>query len=120
MRARKSRQKVQDKAFEGLRNVNATSAKNNFGDLMLSVEGGQTVAISRHDETVGVLVPAGEYKRMKQATSRKLNLLTEEFDAMVAQMQAPGFAQTVQRVFSSMAAESPMPVAAAARAARHG
>ena len=116
MGLKKGQHKVRDRAFEGLPECTATAAKNNFGDLMARVDDGEIVAISRHHETAAVLMPASEYRRLRQATSRKLNLLTDEFDAMVAQMQKPGFGDAMRRVFASTPEE--FGAAAVARARR--
>ena len=103
----------------GMVEVTASDAKNHFGEVIAQVANGKVVAVKRHDQTVGVIVPAEEYERLRKATSGKLNLLTAQFDQLVDQMQQPDFMSRARRALADMAAEAPAPAARPA-ASRHG
>ena len=72
-----------------VRGVPATEAKNRFGGVLAKVEAGEVVAIIRHNTPTAVIMPVAEYRRLSGAASRKLNLLTDEYDALLARMQTP-------------------------------
>lgn len=105
---------------QGMVEVNATDAKNHFGELIAQVAHGKVVAVKRHDETVGVIVPADEYERMRKATSGKLNLLTAQFDQLADRMQQADFLPAARRAFADMAEQAPVPTARPKAGARHG
>lgn len=66
----------------------ATEAKNSFGKLMQAASRKGAVAITRRNEPEAVLLSIDEYRALIVAGSDKLNDLTQEFDAMLAQMQS--------------------------------
>jgi len=101
--------------FAEMRHFKSTAAKNRFGEIMACVEHGEPVLISRHNEVTAVLVPADEYRRLKEATGRKLNLLTQEFDSMVERMQRPGFVSNMSKAFGASPKELGAAAVAAAR-----
>lgn len=106
-----------EEPFAGLRHFKSTEAQNKFGMIMDVVEDGEPVVISRHDERTAVMVPADEYRRLKEASGGKVNLLTAEFDAMFASMQRPDFVASMDRAFGA----TPKQLGAAAvKAARQG
>ena len=84
-----------------LRQVNATEAKNRFGSVLADVENGAAVAISRHNTTTAVILPAAEYERLRNAASQRLNLLADEFDALLERMQAPGAKAAMQKAIDT-------------------
>ena len=105
---------------KGMVEINSSAAKNHFGEVIAQVAGGQVVAVKRHNQTIGVIVPADEYERMRKATSGKLNLLTAQFDHLVEQMQQPDFVPRARRALADMADQAPTPAARSKTAARHG
>lgn len=105
---------------QGMVEVQASSARNHFAELIAQVAEGRVVAVKRHNQTIGVIVPAEEYERLRKATSGKLNLLTAQFDQLVEQMQQPDFMPRARRVLADMADQSPTPAARPKAAARHG
>lgn len=109
----------QDSFFAQLRHFKSTVAQNQFGAIMDFVEDGEPVVISRHDAMTAVMVPADEYRRLKETASRKLNLLTQEFDAMVARMQHSDFTSKMSRAFDASPKELGAAAVAAARSG-HG
>lgn len=92
---------------QGLVEVNASDAKNHFGEVIAQVASGKVVAVKRHNQTVGVIVPVDEYERMRKATSGKLNLLTAQFDQLIEQMQQPDFMPKARRALADMANQTP-------------
>ncbi|MGQ0587225.1 MAG: type II toxin-antitoxin system Phd/YefM family antitoxin [Gammaproteobacteria bacterium] len=124
--ARKSRGTLQAREpagtyrTQGMVEVSASTAKNHFGEVIAQVANGKVVAVKRHNETVGVIVPADEYQRMRRATSGKLNLLTAQFDQLVDRMQQPDFVPRARRALADMAEQAPAPVVRSKAAARHG
>jgi len=68
--------------------VPAATAKNQFGRLLESAIKGNRVVITKHDVPKAVLLSMEEFEAL--STPRpKLNLLTDELDALVAKMQTP-------------------------------
>ncbi|MGE0113872.1 MAG: type II toxin-antitoxin system Phd/YefM family antitoxin [Steroidobacteraceae bacterium] len=65
----------------------ATDAKNSFGKLMQAASRKGAVAITRRNEPEAVLLSMDEYQALLAAGSHQLDDLTQEFDAMLAQMQ---------------------------------
>ena len=55
-----------------MRDVKATDAKARLAELLRQVEGGETIAITRHGKTVAHLIPAqtGELARRREAMDR--------------------------------------------------
>ncbi|MGQ0622079.1 MAG: type II toxin-antitoxin system Phd/YefM family antitoxin [Panacagrimonas sp.] len=102
-----------------VREVPATEAKNRFGGVLAEVEAGEVLAIVRHDKPTAVILPVEEYRRMANAASRKLNLLTEEFDALLAGMQTPKAGIAMSAAFHATPVEMGKAAVAAARR-KHG
>jgi antitoxin Phd len=65
----------------------AAEAKNLFGQVLDNAIAGDTVSITRYGEVKAVMISAEKYESLTQGPSRKLNMLTEHFDAMLAGMQ---------------------------------
>jgi antitoxin Phd len=82
------------------RMVPATTAKNDFSEVLEEAVGGGAVVITKHDTPKAVLV---SYERLSALTRREpdLTALTHEFDALVARMRTPK-ARAAARGFSSM------------------
>jgi prevent-host-death family protein len=80
--------------------VSSSDAKNRFGRILERVtkEGG--VAITLRNEPRFVVISVETYQRMARADSRSLDTLTEEFDALLDRMQAPGVRAAMERAFS--------------------
>lgn len=105
---------------KGMVEITSSAAKNHFGEVIAQVAGGQVVAVKRHNQTIGVIVPADEYERMRKATSGRLNLLTAQFDQLVEQMQHPDFMPKARRALTDMAGQAPTPATRSKAAARRG
>jgi antitoxin Phd len=70
-----------------VRRVSAADAKNQFGQILDTAIAGETVAITRYGEVKAIMMSVDEYDSLTRDPARKLNLLTEHFDAMLARMQ---------------------------------
>lgn len=67
----------------------ATTAKNEFGQLLDMVNAGRKVVITKHDTPKAVILSVDEFKAITEQGVRRLNALTEQFDALLADMQKP-------------------------------
>ena len=79
----------------------ATDAKNEFGRVLDTAMQSGLVVITKHDAPKAVLMSIDEYNALSQAAERKLNTLSEEFDALLDQMQAPNARAAMQAAFDS-------------------
>lgn len=82
-----------------------------------AVQAHGAVVITRHDEPAMVLVSIDRYLKLEQAAEPNLDVLTQQFDTMLAQMQQPQAAERMEQAFGMTPAELG---AAARRAARSG
>lgn len=80
--------------------ISSSEAKNRFGKILERVteEGG--VAITLRNEPRFVVISVETYQRLARADSRSLDTLTDEFDALLERMQAPGSRAAMERAFS--------------------
>jgi len=69
--------------------VAATRFKNEFGAIFEQAALGGAVAITKHNTPKAVLLSYAEFEALTRASSPVLDELTEEFDALLAQMQTP-------------------------------
>jgi antitoxin Phd len=69
--------------------MTSTEAQNGFGRVLDTVARQGTVMITKHNATQAVVMSIEQYEALTQAPRPDLNLLTEEFDAMVERMQTP-------------------------------
>src|SRR6266851_7349569 len=67
--------------------VAATRVKNEFGQILEQATHTGAVAITRHDTTKAVLLSLAEFESLASARSRTLNVLSSEFDDLLAGMQ---------------------------------
>ena len=79
--------------------VSASDAKNAFGRILEQAarEGG--VAITRRNEPLAMVIPIETYRRLADAEARGLDTLSDEFDALLHAMQAPGAEAAMQKAF---------------------
>ncbi len=68
--------------------ISATEAKNKLGEVLDSVMQRGMVLITRHEAPRAVLLSIEEYDALSRATETSLDNLNDEFDAMLARMQA--------------------------------
>src|SRR4051794_3396970 len=69
--------------------MTSTEAQNAFGRVLETVARQGTVMITKHNATQAVVMSVERYEALTRAPRPDLNLLSEEFDAMVARMQTP-------------------------------
>jgi antitoxin Phd len=80
----------------------ATDAKNEFGRVLDKAMQSGVVVITKHDAPKAVLMSMEKYSTLAGADERKLNTLSDEFDALLDRMQAPGARTAMQTAFDSM------------------
>jgi len=101
-----------------LRSFNATDAKNKFGQMLETTLRDGAAVIRRHDEPKAVLLSWEEFKDLVTSRRPQLAALTSEFDALLAQMQAPAHRQGIQAAFDASPEELGKAAVKAARAGR--
>jgi len=85
--------------------VSASDAKNSFGRILERVAKDGGVTITRRHEPLAVVIPIETYTRLANAEARLLDTLSDEFDALLMRMQAPGAAKAMQTAFAMAPAE---------------
>jgi PHD/YefM family antitoxin component YafN of YafNO toxin-antitoxin module len=87
-----------------LRMFDASTVKNKFRDVAAQAAKGP-VAISRYKRPELVIMAAGEYVRLEKLRRTSLDVLTGQFDELVAKMQTSKSKNAVQALFAATAAE---------------
>ena len=95
--------------------LSATQAKNEFGKVLEKVLQGGRVVITKHDAPKAVLISMEEYQSLASATELQLDSLMEEFDAVLARMQAPKARAAMKRAFGASPKQVGKAAAASAR-----
>ena len=83
----------------------ASDAKNSFGRLLDVVERSGMVTITRHDEPKAMLLSMDEYRALAGGRESALDVMTGEFDTMLARIRAPGARDAMQSAFDTRARE---------------
>lgn len=73
----------------GAVSVSATEAKNNFGGVLSRLEHNDAVFITKHKRPQAVVLSVQRYAELTRAEVPDLDLLSQEFDALVARMRTP-------------------------------
>lgn len=81
--------------------VPATRFKNEFGSIIEQATLTGAVAITKHNATKAVLLSVAEFEALTRAATPELDELTDEFDALLAQMQTPRSKSGVAAAFSA-------------------
>jgi prevent-host-death family protein len=88
--------------------VNATQAKNRFGEILRHVSTSSPVFIEKHGSRLAVVLDAGSYDslvlRARDAQQIQLDALRDEFDALYADMQTARSRRAVKEL-STISAE---------------
>jgi prevent-host-death family protein len=79
----------------------ATEAKNEFGRLLEKAIHGTTVVITKHQSPRAVLISMDKFEALAKAPEVKLDTLSEQFDALLARMQAPGVRGQMSAAFKA-------------------
>jgi len=85
--------------------VSATDAKNQFAQVMDTASRVGTVFITKHDTPKAVLLSVDEFYALSGASTRRLDALSDEFDALLARMQQPGARERMQAAFDTSSEE---------------
>jgi prevent-host-death family protein len=93
----------------------ATDAKNEFGRVLELVTQGGAVVITKHDAPKAVLISVEEFNALSHAREKRLDSLTNEFDALLAQMQTPHMRAAMKSAFQSSPHQLGASAVAAAR-----
>lgn len=87
--------------------VQATQAKNRFGEILKSTRTTGPVFIERHGKTQAVVLDIAAYnalvRKAREPQEVHLDTLREEFDALYARMQSAKSRRAVDRLFSASA-----------------
>jgi len=98
--------------------VAATKVKNEFGSVLEQAMHGGAVAITRHDLPKAVLLSYEEFVALVKDRAPQLNDLTNEFDALLADMQTAKARQGMAKAFEASALRLGRAAVSAARKAR--
>ncbi len=80
--------------------ASATEFKQHVGKYLDAARTGRVV-IEKQKRPVAVLISVEEYEALNPAASQTIDTLSEEFDALVARMQQPGFHKAMQTAFDA-------------------
>lgn len=94
--------------------ISATDAKNEFGRILEEVIRGGKVVITKHDSPKAVLVSIEEFTALSNAHRAELEMLSGEFDRLLARMQTPAARAGMKAAFHA----TPKELGKAALAAR--
>jgi antitoxin Phd len=95
--------------------VTATDAKREFGRVLETVLQGSVVVITKHDAPKAVLISVDEFDALSSASEGKLDTLSQEFDALLARMQAPAARAGMKAAFDASPKQLGKAAVAAAR-----
>jgi antitoxin Phd len=95
--------------------ISATEAKNQFGRILEAVIQGGRVVITKHDSPKAVLISMDEFDTLSNAHRVEIERLSEEFDGLLAKMQAPAARAGMDAAFHATPKELGKAAAAAAR-----
>jgi antitoxin Phd len=93
----------------------ATDAKKQFGRVLETVLRGGAVVITKHDAPTAILLSVDEFNALTKATSRTLDTLSADFDAMLARMQGPKARARMKAAFDATPKELGKAAVAATR-----
>lgn len=105
-------------AFSAEIAVSATVAQNEFGRMLNNAVQGRVVVINRHNAPSAVLISSQRYRELTQGKADSLNLLTQQFDALVQGMQTPAAQNAMQYAFDAAPALLRQTAATAKRASK--
>lgn len=85
--------------------VAATRVKNEFGQILEQATHTGAVAITRHDTTKAVLLSLAEFESLVSTRSRTLDMLSNDFDELLAGMQTPKSRKGMKAAFNALPAQ---------------
>ena len=95
--------------------VTATDAKKEFARVLEMVIQGGVVVITKHDAPKAVLLSVDEFNALAHAPSLKLDVLSGQFDALLARMQTPKARAGMKAAFAASPKQLGRAAVAAAR-----
>ena len=95
--------------------ISATGAKNEFGRILEKVIQGGRVVITKHDSPKAVLISMEEFNALSNAHRVELEVLSDEFDTLLARMQTPAARTGMKAAFHAMPKDLGQAALAAAR-----
>jgi prevent-host-death family protein len=85
--------------------VNATQAKNRFGEILRHVRTSAPVFIEKHGAPLAVVLDVQSYEtlmfRARDAQQAQLDALRDEFEAMYSRMQQPRSRRAIDRLLAA-------------------
>ena len=81
--------------------VSATEAKNEFSRVLETALRDGAVVITRHDAPKAVLLAIDEYQDLLGRSARRLDTVTAEFDALLADLQQPRAQAQLKEAFGA-------------------
>ena len=100
---------------DSIETVTATFAKNEFRRVLETAAKNGRVVITKYQDPRAVLMSFDEYQRLLGAREPKLDMLTREFDGLLAKMQAPKARAGATAAFSMSSDELGAAAVAAAK-----
>ncbi|MBI2185965.1 MAG: type II toxin-antitoxin system Phd/YefM family antitoxin [Acidobacteria bacterium] len=85
--------------------VTATEAKTRFGPLLETAIRGGAVVITKHDTPKAVLLSMAEFEALGGSGTPDLRALSEEFDDLLARLQAPARRKALKSAFHATSKE---------------
>jgi len=95
--------------------VTATDAKKQFGRVLEMVLRGGAVVITKHDAPKAIVLSMEEFSALTGGSTRRLDDLSADFDAMLARMQQPRARAGMKTAFGAPAKELGKAAVAATR-----
>ena len=95
--------------------ISATEAKNEFGRILETVIQGGKVVITKHNSPKAVLISMDEFNALSDAHRAELEILSKEFDGLLARMQIPAARAGMDAAFHATPKELGKAAVAAAR-----
>jgi antitoxin Phd len=95
--------------------ISATDAKHELGRVLDAVAERGAIAITRHDTPRAILISVDEFNALVEAREPRLETLSDEFDALLAGMQAPRARIAMKHAFGASPAQLGRAAVAAAR-----
>lgn len=81
--------------------VTATEAKTRFGPLLETAIRGGAVVITKHDTPKAVLLSMAEFEALGGSRPPDLKALSDEFDGLLARLQAPESRKALKSAFDA-------------------
>jgi antitoxin Phd len=101
--------------------LSATEAKNEFGHVLEQAIQGNAIVITKHDAPKAVLISIDEYVALSRADQVQIQTLSEEFDALLEEMQTSRARRGMRAAFNASPEQiGRAAVAAAAKLGRQG